>query len=139
METKGVSTAGKVRSAGGKPLRVAPRRKSGRAAFIRGFWFAAAGTVVAGAIGVWVAFKPTASRFENVVSASTADSHRLATIVREDGDVRCVRGTFDNVTGSIAQNKMSCDMAPIHVTGDAAPQPLGTIHTLSAISNSFKK
>jgi len=139
MESRGVPAVTKLRSTGDTSARAALRRKSGRAAFIKAFWLAASASVLAGAIGVWIAFKPAASPIENAVSASTADPHRLASIVHDDGSVRCVRGTFDNVTGSVAENKKPCETAPVLGRGEAAPQPLGTIHTLSAISNSFRK
>jgi|GEM_PF-4280388 hypothetical protein len=65
-----------------------------------------------------------------------AEEHRLGTIATKSSGGQCQTMTFDNVTGRLSRGADNCD----GVTYDsrAAAAPLGTMHTLNAISKSFK-
>jgi hypothetical protein len=65
------------------------------------------------------------------LTTGTIDTHRLGTIVTDDGRTRCMRGTFDNRTGQISQGPASCQVV-------VDTDPLGRARRLSAISNGFK-
>jgi hypothetical protein len=71
------------------------------------------------------------------LTTSKIDTHRLGAIYSDDGTTRCARATFDNRTGKISQGPAACETT-MFVDGQHVPVPLGTAHTLNAISNSFK-
>ncbi|HEX3503519.1 MAG TPA: hypothetical protein VHU22_09020 [Xanthobacteraceae bacterium] len=131
-----MTTVSKSQSTGAKTLRGVSRHKGYRSAFAVGFWVVVPALLLATTAGLFILFGPAPAANKN--TAAMADAHRLGTIIRDNGSVRCVHGTFDNVTGSISENTPSCETTMI-VEGGQAPSPLGTIHTLNAISNSFKK
>jgi hypothetical protein len=131
-----MTTVSKSQFTSAKAARGVSRKKGRRSAFALVFWIAVPVLLLVATAGFFVLFKPALATSKN--AAATADAHRLGTIIHDNGSVRCVHGTFDNLTGSILENTPSCETTTI-VEGGPAPSPLGTIHTLSAISNSFKK
>jgi hypothetical protein len=131
-----VTAASKSRSANQKSTRGTPRPKGRRGAFAMKFWAAALILLPAGFAALVILFKP--ALLTNKASGPAADAYRLGTIVSDNGSMRCVHGTFDNVTGSISATKPSCEATTFTERGEK-PVPLGTIHTLSAISDSFRK
>jgi hypothetical protein len=134
MTNRGVTAVSKSQSTTAKTLHGVSRYKGRRSTFALGFWVAVPALLLATTAGAFILFGSAA----NKNTATTADAYRLGTIIRDNGSVRCVHGTFDNVTGSISENTPSCETTMI-VEGGQMPSPLGTIHTLNAISNSFKK
>jgi hypothetical protein len=136
MMSRGMTAVSKSQSTSAKSAHGASRQKRRRSAFVLGFWIAAPVLLLAASAGFFFLFRPALATSKN--TAAMADAHRLGTIIRDNGSVRCVHGTFDNVTGSISESMPSCETTTI-VEGAPAPSPLGTIHTLNAISNSFKK
>jgi hypothetical protein len=96
---------------------------------------AAAIMALASAITVGFLTLTNADPSTNEASVSERDGYRMGTITRETESAKCAHATFDNVTGQVSRNKALCD-----TTAAAAEQqgPLGTIHTLKAISNSFR-
>lgn len=97
--------------------------------------FAAAIMALASAMTVGLLALPRSSPPANENTASVGDTYRMGTIARDNGSAKCTHATFDNVTGQISRSKELCD-----TTAAVGEQqgPLGTIHTLNAISNSFR-
>jgi hypothetical protein len=133
MENRGASAVSKSRSVkrGGGAL----RQQSGRSGFAVGFWVAASALLLAGFAGLFVLLTPPVSANKNV---AVADTHRIATIVRDDGSAICVHATFDNVTGSISEKKPTCESTVVTYAAGKTSD-LGTMRTLNAISNYFRK
>jgi hypothetical protein len=97
--------------------------------------FAAAIMALASATAVGFLALPKSDPNEN--TASVRDPYRMATITRDTGSVKCIRATFDNVKGQISRSNAFCDTTAT-AARPQAPGPLGTIHTLNAISSSFR-
>jgi hypothetical protein len=130
-----MTTVSKSRTAK-QSLPATPRQRGGRKAFAFRFWAAAVMLVPIGAAGLFVLITPALSPEKN--PGPPPDTYRLGTIISDNGSVRCMHGTFDNTTGSVSENKPSCETTTF-VDRGGSPTPVGTIRTLSAISDSFRK
>ncbi len=133
MTNRSVTTSGSPQPVSRATARGAPVKRARRHTAV--MMFAAAIMALASAIIVGFLTLPNADPSPNENSASERDGYRMATITRETESAKCAHATFDNVTGQISRSKVLCD-----TTATVAEQqgPLGTIHTLKAISNSFR-
>jgi hypothetical protein len=134
MTNRGVTASGSQRpvkraSTRGTPFKGGGRHSAAIGVPIATFALIAVSTVTAGYLG-WP--KPAA----NESTASVSEAHRLGVIVSETGSLRCVHATFDNLTGRITEKSVSCESTASD--GHQPAVPMGTIHTLNAISNSFR-
>jgi hypothetical protein len=70
-------------------------------------------------------------------NADSFERHRIAMIVFNEGSADCKLKFFDNKTGGIADANAPCpEEVKTDWAGDATPK--GTLHTIRAISKSFK-
>jgi hypothetical protein len=135
MTNRGVTTSGSPRPVKRTGPRATPIKHGRRHAFV--MISAAASLALASTITVIFLALPKADPAASENTASVRDSYRTATIMSDTGDAICTHATFDNVTGQISRSSPHCDAT----TADSMarpPAPLGTIHTLNAISNSFR-
>src|SRR5271163_2231014 len=134
MTNRGVPTSGSPRpvkraSTRGTLFKGGGRHSAATAVPIATFVSIAVAAVTAGYLA-WP--KPA----NNESTASVSEAHRLGVIVSDTGSLRCVHATFDNLTGRITEKSVSCE--PTASDGHRPAVPLGTMHTLNAISNSFR-
>lgn len=67
-----------------------------------------------------------------------AEANRIGTIVIDTDGARCPKETFDNRTGKVAASAPGCQQS-VTLDGRGIPIPMGTIHTLDGIRESFNK
>ena len=91
---------------------------------------------IAGVAALTAGFRTTSSPVGEM-ARSGADIQSVGTIVLPSGANGCQHRTFDNRTGQISQSASPCQSA-VAVDANGVPIPLGTVHTLNAISKSFK-
>ena len=69
--------------------------------------------------------------------AAAVARHKTASIVLNEGSKNCQVKVFDNKTGRISDAHIPCpDEPPSDASG--TPGPKGTLHTMNAISKSFR-
>jgi hypothetical protein len=134
MTNRGVTISGSPRpvkraSTRGTPFKGGGRHSAAAAVPVATFALIAVSAATAGYLA-W----PKPATDEN--TASVSEAHRLGVIVSDTGNLRCVHATFDNLTGRITEKSVSCE--PTASDGHRPAAPLGTVHTLNAISNSFR-
>jgi hypothetical protein len=132
MTNRGVTTSGSPQPVNRATPRGTPVKRHRHTAVMM---FAAAIMALPSAITVGFLTMPNADPSTNENTASVRDGYRMGTITRETESAKCAHATFDNVTGQISRSKVLCDTT---ATVDEQQRPLGTIHTLKAISNSFR-
>jgi len=72
------------------------------------------------------------------ISTPSARANVVGTIVVHSGENGCQGRTFNNQTGQISDVQAPChNETPLDAKG--VPIPLGTVHTMNSISNSFKR
>jgi hypothetical protein len=91
---------------------------------------------IAGVAALATGFRTTSSPTAEMAT-SGADIQGVGTIVLPSGANGCQHKTFDNRTGQISESGIPCQSA-VAVDANGVPIPLGTVHTLNAISKSFK-
>jgi hypothetical protein len=125
-------------SQGRKPasaLEARTKRKRRRLALMCFGVFSVAASI-AGVAALATGFRTTSSPTAEMAT-SGADIQSVGTIVLPSGPNGCQHRTFDNRTGQISQSGSPCQSA-VAVDANGVPIPLGTVHTLNAISKSFK-
>jgi hypothetical protein len=134
MTNRGATTSGNPRPVKRASTRGTPVKGGGRhsaAIWVPIATFAL--LAVAAVTAVYLAW-PRPAADENTASVSAA--HQIGVIASDNGSVRCLHATFDNLTGRITEKNVSCE--PTASDGHQPAVPMGTVHTLSAISNSFR-
>ncbi len=116
---------------GAQPERPGGTPASGKRKPVTLAWLCLSAGVLVMALAFAVAPRLRRDVSSSELTTGNIDPHRLATIVTDDGRMKCMHGTFDNRTGQIAQGPTFCQ--PV-----ADDDPLGRARRLSAISNSFK-
>ena len=92
--------------------------------------------VLIGGVAAISAIPRTASEEAADNSVSAAPANATGTIVLHPG-AGCQSKIFDNRTGQISDRGTPCPVdTPVDAKG--VPVPLGTVHTMSSISKSFK-
>jgi hypothetical protein len=91
---------------------------------------------IAGVAALATGFRTTSSPTGEMATAR-ADIQSVGTIVLPSGANGCQHKMFDNRTGQISESGIPCQNA-VAVDANGVPIPLGTVHTLNAISKSFK-
>lgn len=134
MTNRGVTTSGSPRPVKRASTRGMPFKGGGRHSPAIGIPIATFTLIaVSAATAGYLAWPKPAT---NETTASVSEAHRLGVIVSDTGSLRCVHATFDNLTGRITEKNVSCE--PTASDGRQPAVPLGTMHTLNAISNSFR-
>lgn len=91
---------------------------------------------IAGVAALTAGFRATSSS-TGQTATSRADIQSVGTIDLPSGANGCQHRMFDNRTGQISESGIPCQNA-VAVDANGVPIPLGTVHTLNAISKSFK-
>jgi hypothetical protein len=92
---------------------------------------------IAGVAALTAGFRTTSSP-TGEMATSRADIQSVGTIVLPSGANGCQHRMFDNRTGQISESGIPCQDS-VAVDANGVPIPLGTVHTLNAISKSFKR
>jgi hypothetical protein len=121
----------KVRPLPGNLWSAQNSRRERRHLVVMCFGVTAAAALIAATAFLALEFRTTPARLAASAQSSVA-SNVTGTIMLHPGAKEC--RTFDNRTGQISQTTTSCPA----VSADGPQIPLGTAHTLSAISKSFK-
>jgi hypothetical protein len=136
MANRGATPSANPRPVKRTGPRPTPVKRGRRQALVLAF--AAASLALASAFAVIFLALPKRDPAPSESTASVSDGYRTATIIRDTGDTTCAHATFDNATGRISHSSNPhCEATALDATAPA-PEPLGTMHTLSAISNSFR-